>query len=138
LILSRWDLQKFAPSLDRVATCTYVPRAPMKSRRALSFTRVLIARQQHRCRTCRVCTQSSSRTSHGCEQDTPRSAVHVQNGDGLFRVPHFEGEEEPTGRARVSSGSSDHQPLKKKPKSRQAKPKVRKSVSSEPAKSANL
>jgi hypothetical protein len=41
--------------------------------------------------------------------------------DGLFRVPHFEGEEEPTGQARVSSGSLDHQPLKKKPKSGQAK-----------------
>jgi hypothetical protein len=58
--------------------------------------------------------------------------------EGLFRVPHFEGEEEPAGQARVSSGSSDHQPLKKKTKSGQAKPKVRKSVSSEPAKSANL
>jgi hypothetical protein len=33
--------------------------------------------------------------------------------DGLFLVPHFEGEEEPAGQARVSSGSSDHQPLKK-------------------------
>jgi hypothetical protein len=58
--------------------------------------------------------------------------------EGLFRVPHFEGEEEPADQARVSSGSSDHQPLKKKPKLGQAKPKVRKSVSSEPAKSANL
>jgi hypothetical protein len=58
--------------------------------------------------------------------------------DGLFRVPHFEGEEESAGQARVSSGSSDHQPLKKKPKSGQAKPKVRKSVSSESTKSANL
>jgi hypothetical protein len=51
--------------------------------------------------------------------------------EGLFRVPHFEGEEEPVGQARVSSESSDHQPLKKKPKLGQAKPKVRKSVSSD-------
>jgi hypothetical protein len=33
--------------------------------------------------------------------------------EGLFRVPHFEGEQEPAGQARVSSGSSNHQPLKK-------------------------
>jgi hypothetical protein len=58
--------------------------------------------------------------------------------EGLFRVPHFEGEEEPAGQARVSSGSSDHQPLKKEPKSVQDKPHVRTSVSSEPAKAANL
>jgi hypothetical protein len=57
---------------------------------------------------------------------------------GLFRIPHFEEDEEPGAQARVSSGSLDHQPLKKKPKSVQAKPKVRKSVSSEPAKAANL
>jgi hypothetical protein len=57
---------------------------------------------------------------------------------GLFRIPHFEEDQKPTDQARVSSGSSDHQPLKKKPKSVQAKPNVRKSVSSEPAKSANL
>jgi hypothetical protein len=57
---------------------------------------------------------------------------------GLFRIPHFEEDEKPTDQARVSSGSSDHQPLKKKPKSVQAQPKVRKSVSSEPAKAANL
>jgi hypothetical protein len=58
--------------------------------------------------------------------------------EGLFRIPHFEGEEEPAGQARVSSGSSDHQPLKKKLKSAQDKPQVRKSVSSESAKAANL
>ena len=33
--------------------------------------------------------------------------------DGLFRVPDFEGEEEPAGQARISSGSSDHQPLRR-------------------------
>jgi hypothetical protein len=57
---------------------------------------------------------------------------------GLFRVPHFEEDEKPPDQARVSSGSSDHQPPKKKPKSEQDKPQVRKSVSSEPAKAANL
>jgi hypothetical protein len=41
--------------------------------------------------------------------------------EGLFRVPHFEVDEEPAGQAKVSSGSSDHQP-KKKPKSVQDKP----------------
>jgi hypothetical protein len=35
--------------------------------------------------------------------------------EGLFRVPHFEGEGEPADQTRVSSGSSDYQPLKKKP-----------------------
>jgi hypothetical protein len=58
--------------------------------------------------------------------------------EGLFRTPHFEKDEKPMDQAKVSSGSSDHQPLKKKPKSVQAKPKVRKSVTSKPAKSANL
>jgi hypothetical protein len=58
--------------------------------------------------------------------------------EGLFRVPHFEEDEEPAGQAGVSSGSSDHQPLKKKPKSVQDKPQVRKSVSSEPAKTPKL
>jgi hypothetical protein len=58
--------------------------------------------------------------------------------NGLFRIPHFEGNERPADQAKASSGSSDHQPLKKKPRSVQAKPKVRKSVNSEPAKAANL
>jgi hypothetical protein len=56
----------------------------------------------------------------------------------LFKVLHFEEDEEPSGQARTSSGSANHQSPKKKPKSVQAKPKVRRSVSSEPAKSANL
>jgi hypothetical protein len=67
-----------------------------------------------------------------------REGKMVLLSQGLFRVPHFDDNEEPLGQARVSSGSSDHQPFKKKPKSVQAKPKVRKSVSSEPAKAANL
>jgi hypothetical protein len=54
---------------------------------------------------------------------------------GLLRIPHFEEDEEPTGQARVSSGSLDHEEANL---SVQAKPKVRKSVSSEPAKVANL
>jgi hypothetical protein len=58
--------------------------------------------------------------------------------NGLFRIPHFEEDKKPSGQDKASSGSSDHQPLKKKAKKVQAKPKVRKSVSSEPAKSANL
>jgi hypothetical protein len=58
--------------------------------------------------------------------------------NGLFRIPHFEKDKEVSGQAKVSSGSSDHQPVKKKAKKVQAKTKVRKSVSSEPAKSANL
>jgi hypothetical protein len=52
---------------------------------------------------------------------------------GLFRILHFEGEEEPAGRTKASSGSGDSQPPKMKPKTSQDKPKVRKSVSSEPA-----
>jgi hypothetical protein len=112
---------KFAPSLDRVATCTYIPRTPMKSRRALSFTRVLIARQQPRCRIGRVCTQSSSRTSHGCEQDTPRSAVYVQNGTAGYAWRQGRERQNATGgsgqsnisgdvgmRAKVSSRSQSH------------------------------
>jgi hypothetical protein len=59
--------------------------------------------------------------------------------NGLFRTPHFKEDKEVSGQTRVSSGSSDHQPLKKKAKKVQAKPKVRKSISSEPAtKPANL
>jgi hypothetical protein len=58
--------------------------------------------------------------------------------NGLFRIPHFEEDKKPSGQDKASSGASDHQPLKKKAKKVQAKPKVRKSVSSEPAKSANL
>jgi hypothetical protein len=57
---------------------------------------------------------------------------------GLFRVPHFEEDEKPPDQARVISGSSNHQPPKKKPKSGQNKPQVRKSVGSKPAKAANL
>jgi hypothetical protein len=56
----------------------------------------------------------------------------------LFRIPHFEEDKKPLGQDKASSGSSEHQPLKKKAKKVQAKPKVRKSVKSEPAKSANL
>jgi hypothetical protein len=59
-------------------------------------------------------------------------------GNNLFQVLYFEGDEEPAGRARSSPDSSDSQPPKKKPKQTQAKPKVRKSVKSEPAQSANL
>jgi hypothetical protein len=58
--------------------------------------------------------------------------------NGLFKIPHFEMDEKPSGQGKASSGSSEHQPLKKKVKNVQAKPKVRKSVKSEPAKSANL
>jgi hypothetical protein len=57
---------------------------------------------------------------------------------GLFRILHFEGEKKPSGRTKSSSGSGDNQPSKKKPKTSQDKPKVRKSVSSKPAQSANL
>jgi hypothetical protein len=57
---------------------------------------------------------------------------------GLFRIPHFKEDEKPSGQDKASSGSSEHQPLKKKAKKVQAKPKVRKSVKSEPARSANL
>jgi hypothetical protein len=50
----------------------------------------------------------------------------------------FEEDEEPAGRARSSPDTSDSRPPKKKPKQTQAKPKVRKSIKSEPAQSANL
>ena len=56
---------------------------------------------------------------------------------GLYRVLHFE-EDKPAERAKTSSDSAGEQPPKKKPKPSQVKPKVRKSVSSEPAQSANL
>jgi hypothetical protein len=59
-------------------------------------------------------------------------------GNNLFRVLHFEEDEEPVGRARSSPNTADSQPPKKKPKQTQAKPKVRKSVKSESAQSANL
>jgi hypothetical protein len=58
--------------------------------------------------------------------------------NGLFRIPHFQEDKKPSGQDKASSGSSEHLPLKKKAKKVQAKPKVRKSVKSEPAKSANL
>jgi hypothetical protein len=58
--------------------------------------------------------------------------------NGLFRIPHFEEDKKPSGQDKASSGSSEHQPLKKKAKKVQAKPKVRKSFKSESAKSANL
>jgi hypothetical protein len=58
--------------------------------------------------------------------------------NGLFRIPHFEEDEKPSGHNKASSGSSEHQTLKKKAKKVQAKPKVRKSAKSKPAKSANL
>jgi hypothetical protein len=48
--------------------------------------------------------------------------------NGLFRIPHFEEDEKPSGRDKASSGSLEHQLLKKKAKKVQAKPKVRKSV----------
>jgi hypothetical protein len=57
---------------------------------------------------------------------------------GLFGIPHLEEDEKPSDQARVSSELLDHQPRKKKPNSVQAKPKMRKSVSLEPAKAANL
>jgi hypothetical protein len=56
--------------------------------------------------------------------------------NGLFRIPHFEEDEKPLGQDKASSGSSEHQPLKKKAKKVQAKPKVRKSVQSEPCHAA--
>jgi hypothetical protein len=59
-------------------------------------------------------------------------------GNNLFQVLHFEEDEEPVGRARSSPDTADSQPSEKKPKQTQAKPKVRKSVKSEPAQSANL
>jgi hypothetical protein len=59
-------------------------------------------------------------------------------GNHLFRVLHFEEVEKPAGRTRSSTDTSDSQPPKKMPKQTQAKPKVRKSVKSEPAQSANL
>jgi hypothetical protein len=46
-------------------------------------------------------------------------------GDNLFRVLHFEKDEETAGRARSSSDTLDSQPPKKKPKQTQAKPKVK-------------
>jgi hypothetical protein len=58
--------------------------------------------------------------------------------NGLFRIPHFEEDRKPSGQDKASLGFSEHQPLKKKAKNVQAKPKVKKSVKSEPAKSANL
>jgi hypothetical protein len=58
--------------------------------------------------------------------------------NGLFRIPHFEEDEKPFGQDKATLGSLEHQPLKKKANKVQAKPKVRKSVKSEPAKSANL
>jgi hypothetical protein len=58
--------------------------------------------------------------------------------NGLFRIPHFEEDKKPSGQDKASLGSSEHQPLKKKAKKVQAKPKVRKSIKSKPAKSANL
>jgi hypothetical protein len=58
--------------------------------------------------------------------------------NGLFRISHFEENEKPSGQDKASSGSSEYQPLKKKGKEVQAKPKVRKFVKSEPAKFANL
>jgi hypothetical protein len=59
-------------------------------------------------------------------------------GNNLFRVLHSEEDEETAGRVRSSPDTVDSQPSKKKPKQTQAKPKVRKSVKSEPAQSANL
>jgi hypothetical protein len=59
-------------------------------------------------------------------------------GINLFQVLHFEEDKEPAGRVRSSPDTADSQPPKKKPKQAQAKPKVRKSVKSEPAQSANL
>jgi hypothetical protein len=56
----------------------------------------------------------------------------------LLRIPHFEKDKKPSGHDKASSGTSEHQPLKKGAKKVQAKPKVRKSVKSKPAKSANL
>jgi hypothetical protein len=58
--------------------------------------------------------------------------------NGLFMIPHFEEDEKSSGQDKTSPGSSEHQPLKKKAKKVQAKPKVRKSVKLEPAKSAKL
>jgi hypothetical protein len=49
-------------------------------------------------------------------------------GSNLFRVLHFEEDEEPAGRVRSSPDTADNQPPKKKPKQTQAKPKVRKCV----------
>jgi hypothetical protein len=46
----------------------------------------------------------------------------------LLEIPHFEEDRKPSGQDKASSGSSEHQPLKKKAKKVQAKPKVRNSV----------
>jgi hypothetical protein len=59
-------------------------------------------------------------------------------GNHLFRVLYFEEDKEQAGRVRSSPDSADSQLPKEKPKQTQAKPKVRKSVKSEPAQSANL
>jgi hypothetical protein len=59
-------------------------------------------------------------------------------GNSLFRVLHFEEDEEPVGKVKSSPDTANSQPPKKKLKPTQAKPKVRKSVKSEPAQSANL
>jgi hypothetical protein len=59
-------------------------------------------------------------------------------GNNLFRVLHFEEDEEPAGRTRSNPDTADSQAPKKKPKQTQAKPKVRKSIKLEPAQSANL
>jgi hypothetical protein len=59
-------------------------------------------------------------------------------GNNFFRVLHFEEDEEPAGRTRSNPEATDSQPPKKKPKQTRAKPKVRKSVSSGSAQSANL
>jgi hypothetical protein len=58
--------------------------------------------------------------------------------NGQFRIPHSEEDKKPSGQDKASSGSSEHQPLRKKAKKMQAKPKVRKFVKSEPAKFASL
>jgi hypothetical protein len=59
-------------------------------------------------------------------------------GNKLFRVLHFEKDEELAGKVRSSPNTADSQPSKNKPNQTQAKPQVRKSVKSEPAQSANL
>jgi hypothetical protein len=50
----------------------------------------------------------------------------------------FEEDEVPVGKTKSNSGSDKHQPPSQKKKPSQAKPKVKKSVNSEPARSANL
>jgi hypothetical protein len=67
-------------SSDMNLRSTHTNEIPASAQLHTSVDRQTAAQMQNRSSMSRVCTQSSSRTSHGCEQDTPRSAVYVQNG----------------------------------------------------------